>query len=96
VGLGSGTPSFGHKSIEPVGGERLLLFTDGVIELPTPSGRPLGLRAVVKMFEATRKDSLEEARLRLAEAVDRARGESTQDDDITFVLVELPAPVGRG
>ncbi|HWO22759.1 MAG TPA: GAF domain-containing SpoIIE family protein phosphatase, partial [Kofleriaceae bacterium] len=88
--LGGGTPSFGNKTSALQGGERLLMFTDGIIEMQTPSKRVLGMRGLLKMLEATRGRSIEEARAYLVETLDQVRGSSVQDDDITFVLVDLP------
>jgi serine phosphatase RsbU (regulator of sigma subunit)/tetratricopeptide (TPR) repeat protein len=90
--LGRGSPSFGQKLGTMQGGERLLLVTDGVIELQTPSKRALGMRGLLKMLEGTRGLSLEEARAHLVQSIDQLKGASVQEDDITFVLVDVPAP----
>jgi eukaryotic-like serine/threonine-protein kinase len=97
--LGMGTPSFGYKTGELHGGERILMVTDGFIETQTQSKRALGMRGLIKMLEATRGESIEDARAHLAQSIDRMRGASVQDDDITFVLIDLPpreAPVAAG
>ena len=94
--LGMGTPSFGHKTATLHGGERLLMITDGIIEMQTRSKRVLGMRGLIKMLEATRGKSIEDARAQLVQALDRARGEALQDDDITFVLIDLPRPSSPG
>jgi serine phosphatase RsbU (regulator of sigma subunit)/tetratricopeptide (TPR) repeat protein len=88
--LGGGTPSFGNKTSALAGGERLLMFTDGVIEMQTQSKRVLGMRGLIKMLEATRGEALEDARAQIVQAMDQMRGSSVQDDDITFVLIDLP------
>jgi serine phosphatase RsbU (regulator of sigma subunit) len=88
--LGRGSPSFGQKIGAIQGGERLLMVTDGVIELQTPSKRALGMRGLLKMLEATRGQPIEEARAHLVQSIDQMKGASVQEDDITFVLVDLP------
>jgi serine phosphatase RsbU (regulator of sigma subunit) len=90
--LGRGSPSFGQKLGTMQGGERLLLVTDGVIELQTPSKRALGMRGLLKMLEGTRGLSLDEARAHLVQSIDQLKGDSIQEDDITFVLVDVPEP----
>ncbi len=89
--LGRGTPSFGNKAGTLQGGERLLMFTDGIIEMQTQSKRVLGMRGLIKMLEATRGQSIEDARAHLVRSIDQMKGDSVQDDDITFVLIDVPA-----
>jgi sigma-B regulation protein RsbU (phosphoserine phosphatase) len=87
--LGRGSPSFGHRTSPIQGGERLLMVTDGVIEMQTQAKRVLGMRGLLKMLEETRGQSIQDARAHLVESLDRIRGESVQDDDLTFVLIDL-------
>jgi serine phosphatase RsbU (regulator of sigma subunit) len=98
--LGRGSPSFGQKIGVIQGGERLLMVTDGVIELQTPSKRALGMRGLLKMLEATRGQPIEAAREHLVQSIDQMKGTSVQEDDITFVIVDLPQlpaqPAPRG
>jgi GAF domain-containing protein len=88
--LGGGALSFGNKTSSLQGGERLLMFTDGIIEMQTRSRRELGMRGLLKMLEATRGQPIEDARAHLVQAIDQVKGASVQDDDITFVLVDVP------
>ncbi|HWU89454.1 MAG TPA: PP2C family protein-serine/threonine phosphatase, partial [Kofleriaceae bacterium] len=89
--LGMGTPLLGYKTYALQGGERLLMITDGIIEMMTPARRALGMRGLTKMLEATRGKSIEDARSYLVQAIDQVKGASVQDDDITFVLIDVPA-----
>jgi serine phosphatase RsbU (regulator of sigma subunit) len=61
----------------------------------TPSKRVLGMRGLLKILEATRSEPLEEARAHLVRSIDQLRGTSVQDDDITFVLIDV-APRAAG
>jgi serine phosphatase RsbU (regulator of sigma subunit) len=67
------------------------MFTDGIIEMQTQSKRVLGMRGLIKMLEATRGQSIEDARAHLVRSIDQMKGDSVQDDDITFVLIDVPA-----
>ncbi len=85
-----GTASFElgevHDQLEP--GERLLVFTDGVPEIPISDGRLLGMRRFSRMFEQTRELGLEEGMATIVSAADRLRGDNPQDDDWTLVAIE--------
>jgi ligand-binding sensor domain-containing protein/serine phosphatase RsbU (regulator of sigma subunit) len=85
-----GTSSFElgavHEQLEP--GERLLIFTDGIPEIPISEDRLLGMRRFSKMYEQTREFGLEEALSTIVSAADRLRGGQVQDDDWTLVVVE--------
>ncbi|HSJ99676.1 MAG TPA: SpoIIE family protein phosphatase [Kofleriaceae bacterium] len=88
--LGRGTPLFGNRTSTLHGGERLLMFTDGIVEMQTQSRRVLGMRGLLKMLEATRGMPIEDARAHLVESMDQLKGASVQDDDLTFVLIDVP------
>ena len=85
-----GTPDFVvgrvDGSLEP--GARLLLYTDGIPEVPLENDRLLGIRRFARMFEQTKEQRLEDAARTIVDSADRLRGERTQDDDWTLVFIE--------
>lgn len=85
-----------ERVLELVDGERLVLFTDGVNELPTTGGRRLGLRRLQALVAETSTLELVAAGDAMASALhsysanaDHERGHAEADDDMTFVLVDV-------
>jgi hypothetical protein len=77
-------------------GQRILLFTDGIVEAENARGEPLGerrFRAAVSRLSGERLVRVPEALLAVAEA---HAGERSIEDDLTLVLVErtVAAPDG--
>jgi serine phosphatase RsbU (regulator of sigma subunit) len=71
-------------------GERLVLFSDAVIEQSMPSGRPVGMRRLMELVAETRALPIEAARDALWSRLVELRDHCDQEDDITFVLIERP------
>lgn len=69
-------------------GERLLVTTDGLLELEISSGRELGMRRLRTFLSRCEGLGLSGTRRRLMEQVREAQGSRTVDDDLTFVLME--------
>jgi ligand-binding sensor domain-containing protein/serine phosphatase RsbU (regulator of sigma subunit) len=76
--------------LEP--GERLLLLTDGIVETQVPSGRLLGFRTVVGFVRDLRTQAVPHAVENMVRAIDTARGDSPQEDDFTYCLLEWKGP----
>jgi hypothetical protein len=88
LGLGGDRTEIGEEELEP--GDRLLLYTDGVVEAPA-SGRSLGLDRLTQLVEETAFAGLPapETLRRLTRAVLGHHDESPRDD-ATLMLVEWP------
>jgi ligand-binding sensor domain-containing protein/serine phosphatase RsbU (regulator of sigma subunit) len=69
-------------------GDRLMAYTDGIPEIPLPSGQLLGMRKFAQQFERTRSHSLRDAAAAILGQADHARGNEPQNDDWTFALIE--------
>lgn len=83
------TLQVGHATVPLGPGDRLLLCTDGVLELKRPNGRPLGPRRVSQMIAELASLPLADARARFGEELNRVLAGRPQEDDITFVMVEV-------
>jgi serine phosphatase RsbU (regulator of sigma subunit) len=89
--LGKGRLELGLAALELGPGDRVFAFSDGLPELVKPSGRQLGYRAVLRLLEAQRNERLPAARGAIVAALDAQRGDQSQDDDWTFVVIEIGA-----
>jgi serine phosphatase RsbU (regulator of sigma subunit)/tetratricopeptide (TPR) repeat protein len=72
-------------------GDRAVLFTDGIVELETNTGRQLGVKSVSRNLQKTVGQSPTEATAALRAYLDDVRGDSPQDDDWTFAIVDRVA-----
>ncbi len=77
-------------------GDRVMLYTDGLVEAENSAGEPLGerrFRAAVSRLAGTRLQRLPEALLAVAE---EHAGDRSIDDDLTLVLLERAAAREEG
>jgi hypothetical protein len=82
------------RTLEP--GQRVLLFTDGIVEAENARGEPLGerrFRAAVSRLAGERLIRVPEALLAVSEA---HVGDRAIEDDLTLVIVERAAADGDG
>jgi serine phosphatase RsbU (regulator of sigma subunit) len=70
-----------------VGESRLLIVTDGVLEMPTESGRELGARKLRKLLAAHEGGSASLSRTALLEALLAERGSQEPDDHLTLPVI---------
>jgi len=69
-------------------GDRLVLYTDGVLGLRQPDGSEMGEAGLRETLRAAMERPLEEATARLFAGL-RAKHEAHSDDDLLMVLVDL-------
>ena len=91
--LGAASRRLGKRTLQLEVGDRLLVATDGVLELRTDAGRELGLKRLAKLFQQLGDRPVEQLRDALLEELTRVRGEAPQDDDLTFAVVQLTSRV---
>lgn len=88
VPLGDGQFGLGEKSVVLAPGERLILLTDGIPEIEKPNGRMMGLAEFSSKFHGSYPQPLALAVTELYEHAMHTKGESVQDDDWTFTIIE--------
>ena len=86
--LGDDTFVPGRKEFALQPGERMLLCTDGVLELPLEDGRELGQRRLKKLVASLSDLPVDVAMDKLEEELAALYGERSQEDDMTLILVE--------
>jgi serine phosphatase RsbU (regulator of sigma subunit) len=86
VGLGGGEPRISHYQLEP--GDRLLLFTDGLIEEHQTGGEQFGLPQLIDtVTRVGREHKVVRAMARtLSHTLKRERGGFTHDDATIFLI----------
>jgi ligand-binding sensor domain-containing protein len=68
--------------------DRLLMLTDGIVELELGNGRQLGMRRLKNLLQDTRPHSARDAAASIIGACDRMCGRESQQDDWTMVVVD--------
>jgi serine phosphatase RsbU (regulator of sigma subunit) len=90
-GLPFGVPFSNELAPAPlqlVRGDRLILYSDGVVEARPPSGEAFGLDAFVELLIASRASSPREATRRVVHDV-RAHRDAELEDDATIVVIDV-------
>jgi serine phosphatase RsbU (regulator of sigma subunit) len=95
VGLGVGNPAVAQLSLEP--GDRLLLFTDGVVEARDPNGSFFGEDRLIDLLtreQASGRPAPETMRRLVRAVMDHQEGHL--QDDATMLFVEWLGRTGPG
>ena len=92
--LGSDNFALGKVEGTMLQGERMVIFTDGIPEMPVGRNRELGLRRFSMICESTQGLDLAEAANRVVMVSDSIRQNAQQQDDWTFAMMEWPG--GKG
>jgi hypothetical protein len=86
VGLGGATPHVSHETLHP--GDRVLFFTDGIIEEHTRGGEQFGDARLTDLLERAEQEGgrVQESVRRLSHSLMRGRDGATSDDATLFLL----------
>lgn len=87
--LGGDPFTVGSRTIGLERGDRLFLYTDGLSELETASGRQYGVRRLLQQVVHSRAKPVTESIAHIVAQLDAARGERPQGDDLTCALLEV-------
>jgi len=91
--LGDAEPAeYGATLVDFDPGDRVLLCTDGLLELRTAEGRVVGPRGVAQLFGRLSSAPIDDVAARIADEVAQHVQGNTQADDITFVVFESVDP----
>lgn len=89
--MAQGSFELGRTSAPIAAGDRVFLCTDGVLEVENQAGRPVGVRGVVKLLQASAEMPLDEVPAHLLGHLNKTLAGRPQDDDITFIAAEIDA-----
>jgi len=89
LGLAPGQVYEQAPPVETQPGDRILLFTDGVIEQTNSGGEEFGMARLRDAFRESASKPLRECVESIADCADAWRGEIDQSDDLTMLMIEL-------
>ncbi len=84
-----------RQTIRVLPGDRLFLFTDGLVEAPGAAGGSFGEERQAKVLRAHRLDSCHGLARAMRAALETHVGDAAAHDDVTFMVLEFgPGPPG--
>jgi sigma-B regulation protein RsbU (phosphoserine phosphatase) len=87
--VGVGTADYREKVTRLSPGDRLVLYSDGLIEARNPVGEHFGARRLLDTLEQTRPLPLQESLGALVQSVEGWCGEQPRKDDFSILAVEV-------
>jgi len=86
LGLGDYRPREGCHSLEP--GERMILFTDGILDAANPHGQRFGDRRLAAAIARHADDEADPCARGIMQAVEDFRHGARQSDDETLIVID--------
>lgn len=86
-------PVFEEKTISLRPGDRIVFFTDGVIECLSSAGEKFGSRRLESALVETRQKTAQEVVAEVVARLEAFSGTATYNDDITLVCAEAVGSV---
>jgi sigma-B regulation protein RsbU (phosphoserine phosphatase) len=82
-------PDFEEMSVQLNPGDRVLFYTDGIIEAENLEGEQLGVERLLTGLTESRDDSLDKSLDSLLDSVESWRDGSSLEDDISLLAIEM-------
>jgi sigma-B regulation protein RsbU (phosphoserine phosphatase) len=70
-------------------GDRLFVYTDGVIDAPDPEGRSFGFMRLKDVLDANSEASLSELKLAVLKTLNQYTEKELSHDDVTLIALEI-------
>ncbi len=78
-----------QQSLPGAVGDRLFLYTDGLVEAMDSSGEQFGIQRLLNVLNGTGTESVSTVRMAVLDAIMTHSGGSLGHDDVTFLVVEI-------
>ncbi|MEE9392392.1 MAG: PP2C family protein-serine/threonine phosphatase [Planctomycetota bacterium] len=82
-------PVFHQISVPMKAGDRVCLYSDGILEGPSPSGEQFGAKKLEKVLNANTGSKLPEIKKEIVRALDEHTAGRFDHDDVTLLLAEV-------
>jgi sigma-B regulation protein RsbU (phosphoserine phosphatase) len=80
---------YGQLTIPMASGDRLFVYTDGIIDAPSPEGESFGLARLKDVLDAKTKAPLSELKSAVLKALHQYATKELAHDDITLIALEI-------
>jgi len=80
---------YGQLTIPMATGDRLFVYTDGIIDAPSPEGESFGLARLKDVLDANTKAPLSELKAAVLRALHQYTKNDLTHDDVTLIALEI-------
>ncbi len=80
---------YGQFTIPMVSGDRLFIYTDGIIDTPNPEGESFGLARLKDVLDANAEASLSELKSAVLKTLNQYAQKELTHDDVTLIALEI-------
>jgi sigma-B regulation protein RsbU (phosphoserine phosphatase) len=80
---------YGQITISMASGDRLFVYTDGVIDAPSPEGESFGLVRLKEALDANGDASLSELKSAVLNTLNQYAEKDLSHDDVTLIALEI-------
>ena len=80
---------YGQITISMTPGDRLFVYTDGIIDTPSPEGESFGLSRLRDALDANIGIPLSELKLAVLKTLHQYSGKELTHDDVTLIALEI-------
>ena len=94
IGIGNGN-SFSQKEMNLTPGDKLILYTDGILDHTNDRGERFGKRRLYKTLQQHRRESLQATMNLINDSLLKFANSEQSDDDITLLMIEYTGEESR-
>ena len=80
---------YGQFTIPMKPGDRLFIYTDGIIDTPSPEGESFGLARLKDVLDANAEASLSELKSAVLKTLNQYAKKELTHDDVTLIALEI-------
>jgi sigma-B regulation protein RsbU (phosphoserine phosphatase) len=80
---------YGQLTISMISGDRLFVYTDGIIDAPNPKGESFGLARLKDVLDANAGAHLSGLKSAVLKALNQYTEKETTHDDLTLIALEI-------
>jgi sigma-B regulation protein RsbU (phosphoserine phosphatase) len=80
---------YGQLTIPMAPGDRLFVYTDGIIDAPSPEGVCFGLERLKDVLDTNTKSPITELKSAVLQALHQYAGKELTHDDVTLIALEI-------
>ncbi|MFC1829952.1 PP2C family protein-serine/threonine phosphatase [Thermodesulfobacteriota bacterium] len=80
---------YGQLTIPMTIGDQLFVYTDGIIDAPSPGGEPFGLARLKDALDANEGASLSDLKSAVLETLNHYTEKELSHDDVTLIALEI-------
>lgn len=80
---------YGQLTVSMIPGDRLLVYTDGIIDAPNPVGESFGLARLKDVLDANAAAPLSDLKSAILKALNQYAQKELTHDDVTLIALEI-------